>query len=158
FNMMDIQAALGIHQLPRLDAWIDRRDELWDRYDDLLEGLPVETPPSPEDDMRHARHLYQVLVAPDAGISRDELLDRLTASGIGTGVHYRAVHLHPYYRKRLEIGPDSLPVATDISNRTLSLPLSPGVTEEDQSDVAEAVGQALATRQVTRRSQPTAGR
>lgn len=93
--------------------------------------------------MRHARHLYQVLVAPDAGVSRDELLERLTASGIGTGVHYRGVHLHPYYRDRFGIEPTAFPVATDISNRTLSLPFSPAVTEADQLRVTSALSLAL---------------
>lgn len=151
FNMMDIQAALGIHQLPRLDDWIDRRAELWDRYDRLLESLPVETPPSPDGDTRHARHLYQVLVAPEAGISRDELLGRLTASGIGTGVHYRGVHLHPYYRERFGIEPDSLSVATDISNRTLSLPFSPALSDKDQDDVVVALAEALSSEQASRK-------
>jgi dTDP-4-amino-4,6-dideoxygalactose transaminase len=146
FNMMDIQAALGIHQLPRLDEWIDHRAELWERYDELLDGLPVDTPPSPEGDLRHARHLYQVLVAPEAGASRDELLDRLTASGIGAGVHYRGVHLHPYYRDRFGIDPTSLPVATEISHRTLSLPLSPQLTEADQLRVANALALAVGRR------------
>jgi dTDP-4-amino-4,6-dideoxygalactose transaminase len=153
FNMMDIQAALGIHQLPRLDEWIDRRAELWERYDELLDGLPVETPPSPGEEMRHARHLYAVLVAPEAGISRDELLDRLTASGIGTGVHYRGVHLHSYYRDRFGIDPGSLPVATEISHRTLSLPFSPELTEADQLRVASALTAALGSDR--RLSEPT---
>jgi dTDP-4-amino-4,6-dideoxygalactose transaminase len=146
FNMMDIQAALGIHQLPRLDEWIDRRADLWERYDELLDGLPVETPPSPEGDMRHARHLYQVMVAPETSVSRDELLDRLTASGIGAGVHYRGVHLHAYYRDRFGIDPTSFPVATEISDRTLSLPLSPELTEADQQRVADALAVALGKR------------
>jgi dTDP-4-amino-4,6-dideoxygalactose transaminase len=153
FNMMDIQAALGIHQLPRLDEWIDRRAELWERYDELLDGLPVETPPSPGEEMRHARHLYAVLVAPEAGISRDELLDRLTASGIGTGVHYRGVHLHSYYRDRFGIDPGSLPVATEISHRTLSLPFSPELTEADQLRVTSALTAALGSDR--RLSEPT---
>ena len=146
FNMMDIQAALGIHQLPRLDAWIDHRAELWQRYDELLDGLPIETPPPPDGDMRHARHLYQVLVTPDAGVSRDQLLERLTVSGIGTGVHYRGVHLHPYYRDRFRIDPDSLPVATDISHRTLSLPFSPELGEAELLRVANALIAALGRR------------
>jgi dTDP-4-amino-4,6-dideoxygalactose transaminase len=143
FNMMDIQAALGIHQLPRLDEWIDRRAELWERYDELLEELPVETPPPPEGDMRHARHLYQVLVGPDAGVSRDQLLERLNASGIGTGVHYRGVHLHPYYQDRFGIERGTFPVATDMSHRTLSLPFSPELGEADLLRVANALATAL---------------
>jgi dTDP-4-amino-4,6-dideoxygalactose transaminase len=143
FNMTDVQASLGIHQLPRLDAWIDHRAAGWGRYDEALAGLPLTTPRPPDDETRHARHLYQVLVSDEAPLGRDELLDHLIERRIGTGVHYRGVHLHPYYRDRYAIEPGSLPVATDISNRTLSLPLSPKVTERDQADVVAALSAAL---------------
>src|SRR5262249_14359666 len=141
-NMTDVQASLGLHQLPRLDRWIDRRAELWERYDALLAGLPLLTPPPPEPGPRHARHLYQILVDPNAALPRDELLDRLTARKIGTGVHYRGVHLHPYYRDTYGIKPEQLPVASAISERTLSLPLSPALTESDQDDVVRALQEA----------------
>jgi dTDP-4-amino-4,6-dideoxygalactose transaminase len=143
FNMTDLHAALGVQQLPRLDAWIDRRAQLWERYDALLADLPLELPPPPEPGTRHARHLYQVLVDPRAGMTRDELLDALTAEGIGTGVHYRGVHFHPYYRDRYGLVPEQFPVATAISERTLSLPLSPKVTESDQDDVASSLHKLL---------------
>jgi dTDP-4-amino-4,6-dideoxygalactose transaminase len=143
YNMTDIQAALGIHQLPRLDAWIEARAALWARYDELLDGLPLQTPPAAPAEARHARHLYQVTLAPEAPMQRDALLDFMTASKIGVGVHYRGVHLHPYYRDRYRIDPASLPVATEISDRTLSLPLSPGLTEDDQLDVVDALRRAL---------------
>lgn len=143
FNMTDVQAALGIHQLPRLDGWIDQRAERWKRYDELLAGLPARTPLSPEPGTRHARHLYQVEVDPEAARTRDEALDFLTSQRIGAGVHYRGVHLHPYYRERYAIRPETLPVATRISDTTLSLPLSPKVTEGDQLDVAAALSRAL---------------
>jgi dTDP-4-amino-4,6-dideoxygalactose transaminase len=143
YNMTDVHAALGIHQLPRLDEWIEQRAALWDRYDDLLSGLPLQLPPQPQEDTLHARHLYQVRIMRDAPRTRDQVLDFLTQRRIGTGVHYRAVHLHPYYRDRYKIDPASLPRATDISERTLSLPLSPKVTEADQLDVVDAVRDAL---------------
>jgi dTDP-4-amino-4,6-dideoxygalactose transaminase len=143
YNMTDVQAALGVHQLPRLDGWIDRRADLWDRYDELLVGLPLETPPPPEPGTRHARHLYQVLVEPGAPLTRDRLLDALAARRIGTGVHYRGVHLHPFYRDTYGLDPADFPVATDISERTLSLPLSPKVTEADQNDVIAALTEVL---------------
>jgi dTDP-4-amino-4,6-dideoxygalactose transaminase len=142
-NMTDVQAALGLHQLRRLDEWIDRRAELWERYDQLLAGLPLETPPGPSGNMRHARHLYQVRVAAHAGVTRDEVVDGLHRRGVGTGIHYRGVHLHPYYRDRYQIDPGSLPVATDLSHRTLSLPLSPRVTEADQDRVVLALREVL---------------
>jgi len=143
FNMTDVQAALGLHQLPRLDEWIDRRAELWERYDQLLAGLPLEVPAAPDPQTRHARHLYQVLVAPDSPLTRDELLDALTARKIGTGVHYRGVHLHPFYRDKYGLTAEDFPVASSVSERTLSLPLSPKVTEADQDDVTSALSELL---------------
>jgi dTDP-4-amino-4,6-dideoxygalactose transaminase len=139
YNLTDLQAAIGLHQLPRLDTWIDRRAEIWERYDDLLSGLPLTLPAQPAPSTRHARHLYTILVDSDAVIDRDELLTYLTQQRIGVGVHYRGVHLHDYYRTRYEIDPGSLPVATDISDRTISLPLAPNLSEEDVDDVVRAV-------------------
>ena len=141
--MTDLQAAMGLHQLPQLDGWIDRRAQLWERYDGLLEDLPLDTPPAAEAGTRHARHLYQVLVSPEAPITRDQLIDGLTERRIGTGVHYRGVHLHPYYRDRYALVPEQFPVATDISHRTLSLPLSPKVSDADQDDVVAALHELL---------------
>jgi dTDP-4-amino-4,6-dideoxygalactose transaminase len=143
FNMTDVQAALGIHQLPQLDEWIDRRADAWERYDAALADLPLELPPAPDEGTRHARHLYQVCVTDQAPISRDDLLDALHADRIGAGVHYRAVHLHPYYRDRYQIDPASLPVATDISARTVSLPLSHTLSDADLEDVVDAIRRAL---------------
>jgi dTDP-4-amino-4,6-dideoxygalactose transaminase len=143
YNMTDVQAAVGLHQLPRLDEWIEQRRALWERYDSLLADLPLELPPPPDPNTRHARHLYQVLVGEDAPVTRDELLDALTARQIGTGVHYRGVHLHPYYRDTYRLKPSHFPVATSISERTLSLPLSPKVTEADQDDVVAALRASL---------------
>jgi dTDP-4-amino-4,6-dideoxygalactose transaminase len=139
FNMTDLNAALGLHQLPRLDGGIDIRAELWERYDELLAGLPLETPVPATGEMRHARHLYQVLVGHDSNVARDELLALMTQSKIGVGVHYRAVHLHPYYRDKYRLDPAAFPVATDISNRTLSLPLGTNLTHADQDDVVAAL-------------------
>ena len=143
YNMTDVQAALGLHQLPRLDAWIERRAELWARYDELLAPLPLRTPPVPEPDTRHARHLYRVLLELGVRLGRDELLDGLAARNIGVGVHYRAVHLHPFYRDKYGLEPDDFPVANAVSERTLSLPLSPKVTDADQDDVVSALADLL---------------
>jgi dTDP-4-amino-4,6-dideoxygalactose transaminase len=143
FNMTDVQAALGIHQLPHLDEWIDRRADRWAQYDAALADLPLDLPPAPDSDTRHARHLYQVRITDDAPISRDDLLDALHADRIGVGVHYRAIHLQPYYRDRYGIDPASLPVATDISDRTVSLPLSHTLSEADLENVVDALRRAL---------------
>lgn len=143
YNMTDIQAALGINQLSRLDDWIERRAELWWRYDELLDPLPLQTPPAPDPATKHARHLYQVLMQPDGPLRRDQVLEALTARKIGTGVHYRGVHLHPFYRDKYALKPEDFPVATAISGRTFSLPLSPKVTESDQDDVVAALTEVL---------------
>jgi dTDP-4-amino-4,6-dideoxygalactose transaminase len=143
YNMTDVQAAVGLHQLPRLDSWIERREQLWSRYDEMLAGLPLHTPVSAEPHTTHARHLYQVLVDPSASLSRDELLDGLTARKIGVGVHYRGVHLHPYYRDKYGLSPGDFPVAQSISDRTLSLPLGPSVSDADQDDVVQALAELL---------------
>jgi dTDP-4-amino-4,6-dideoxygalactose transaminase len=146
FNMTDVQAALGIHQLPHLDEFIEHRRRLWERYDTALADLPLSLPAPAGQSMRHARHLYQVRVAEEAPLDRDRLLDWLHRRRIGAGVHYRAVHLHPYYRDRYGIDPASLPVASAISESTLSLPLSPKVNEQDQADVVESLELACAGR------------
>lgn len=146
FNMTDVQAALGIHQLPRLDEWIGRRAKLAARYGELLAGLPLELPARATAEMVHAWHLYPVQVREDAALSREELLDALTQQKIGTGVHYRGVHLHPFYRDKYALRPEQFPVATEISERVLSLPLSPKITEDDEDDVARAIASALGER------------
>jgi dTDP-4-amino-4,6-dideoxygalactose transaminase len=143
FNMTDMQAALGIHQLPQLDAWIDRRAELWTRYDELLSDLPLELPLGPAPNTRHARHLYQIVLSDEAPVTRDELLEHLVRCRIGAGVHYTAVHLHPYYRDRYELKADDFPVASRISQRTLSIPLAPAMSDDDQLDVVSAIRSGL---------------
>jgi dTDP-4-amino-4,6-dideoxygalactose transaminase len=146
FNMTDIQAAVGLHQLPHLNEWIDERRRVWQRYDELLADLPLDLPAPAEEGTRHARHLYQVLVRPEAGISRDALMTHLTRRKIGVGVHYRACHLHPYYRDRYGLTSDAFPVATHISDRTLSLPLAPDLSDDDVLDVAAALRSAFSAR------------
>jgi dTDP-4-amino-4,6-dideoxygalactose transaminase len=143
FNMTDVQASIGLHQLPRLEGWIERRAELWELYDELLDDLPVTLPAPEEPGSRHARHLYQIRLSPEAKLTRDELIDALGEHNIGTGVHYRGVHLHPYYRDTYNLRPQDLPVATEISEETLSLPLSSGLSDGDVHDVADALRSLL---------------
>lgn len=140
YNMMDIQAALGLHQLPTLDERLLRREEIWRRYDDAFAELPVGTPPPPEPATRHARHLYTLLVDPEtSGIERDAFIQRLHERGVGTGVHYIAVHLHQYYRDRFGFDPALFPHATWLSERTVSIPLSPHLSDGEVERVIEAV-------------------
>jgi dTDP-4-amino-4,6-dideoxygalactose transaminase len=144
YNMMDIQAALGLHQLRRVEENLIRRVEIWSRYDEAFAGLPVFLTPPEEEGTRHARHLYTLLIDIDRlGVGRDEVQAALHDQRIGTGIHYRALHLHRYYRERWGLQPDDYPNAAWISDRTISLPLSPKLSDADVDDVIEAVQRVL---------------
>jgi dTDP-4-amino-4,6-dideoxygalactose transaminase len=142
--MHDVAAAVGIHQLTRLDEWIARRAALVDAYDERLAELPLELPARPPAHARHAHHLYSVLVRDDAAVGRDDLIAVLNRERIGASVHFTAIHLFTYYRDRYGLRPEHLPVATDRSARVLSLPLFPAMTEDDVEDVAATLAEALA--------------
>jgi dTDP-4-amino-4,6-dideoxygalactose transaminase len=150
YNMTDIQAAIGLPQLRRVEAHWKRRRAIWARYQAAFADLPVTLPAEPGKDERHAYHLYTPLVRKDAmvpgrttGQKRDWILAALTAEGIGAGVHYRALCDHPYYRKTLGWKRADFPVAADIGDRTLSLPLSPALADKDVSDVITAFRKVL---------------
>ena len=98
YNMMDLQAAIGLHQLARVEENWQRRRELWRGYDNGFTELPITFPIPPEADTRHGYHLHSVMIDPTrCGISRDAFLDAMNAAGIGTGVHYQAVPERPYH-------------------------------------------------------------
>jgi len=141
YNMMDIQAALGLHQLPALDGFIKRRTELALRYQKLLAGRPQWTRPgTPEFAHRHAWHLYTPLINPAAaGMDRDAFMQGMKERNIGTGLHYRAVHLYPYYREHYGFKPGDFPNAESISDRIVSLPLFPGMRDADQDRAIAAM-------------------
>lgn len=140
YNMMDIQAALGMHQLKRLNKYAKRRQVIWNRYNKAFSKLPIKTPARPEPNTVHALHLYTILIDIDKlGISRDKFQHELYKRNIGTGIHFVAVHLHPYYRKRFGFKKGDFPHAEYISDRTLSLPLSAKLTDQDVEDVIQSV-------------------
>jgi dTDP-4-amino-4,6-dideoxygalactose transaminase len=140
YNMMDIQAAIGIHQLPRIEAYLKRREEIWLAYNHAFKALPVFAPRAVESNTRHAYHLYTLLLDIDElHLSRDEFLDEMTKRKIGVGVHYVALHLHPYYKQTFNYKTGDFPNAEWISDRTVSLPLSAKLTDQDVHDVIDAV-------------------
>jgi dTDP-4-amino-4,6-dideoxygalactose transaminase len=144
YNMMDLQAAIGLHQLSRIRVNLKRRNEIWHRYGEAFHDLPIGRPAPDEPDTVHARHLYTLMIDEErCGISRDEFMRRLHRMNIGTGVHYLGIHLHPYYRERFGYRPEDFPNATWISERTVSIPLSPHLAEADIQDVIEAVHSAI---------------
>ncbi len=140
YNMMDLQAAIGIHQLSRVERHWKRREEIWGTYQRAFSGLPVDIPAPVERDTRHAYHLYTILVDEKrAGISRDAFLDGMTREKIGVGVHYRSIPEHPYYQKTFGWRGEEYPHALKIGRETVSLPISPKLTDADVSDVIAAV-------------------
>jgi dTDP-4-amino-4,6-dideoxygalactose transaminase len=144
YNMTDIQAALGIHQLKRIDKYLKKREEIWRRYDQAFADLPVLSPAPPEPDTAHARHLYTLLLDVDKiRKTRDEVQQRLYEMNIGTGIHFRALHLHDYYRRRFGFKKGDFPNAEFISDRTISLPLSAKLNSGDVEDVISAVSYVL---------------
>jgi dTDP-4-amino-4,6-dideoxygalactose transaminase len=144
FNMMDIQAAMGIHQLRRVDKYWERREKIWNKYNEAFRNLPCLIPAEPEPETRHAYHLYTPLIDIDKiGKSRDWVLNALTAEGIGVGVHYLPVHLHPFYRKTYGWKDGDFPNAEWIGERTVSLPLSPALNDHDVEDVIAAFRKVL---------------
>lgn len=140
YNMMDLQAAIGIHQLARVEQNWKRRRELWQRYDEAFAALPIGLPAPAEQGTRHGYHLYTIMVdEARCGISRDDFLEAMNAARIGTGVHYLSIPEHPYYQQRFGWRPEHWPQAMRLGRQTVSLPLSPAMTDEDARRVVEAV-------------------
>jgi dTDP-4-amino-4,6-dideoxygalactose transaminase len=144
YNMMDIQAAIGIHQLKRIEDYFLRRCEIWDAYNEAFADLPIGLPAPEEPDTRHARHLYTIMVDPErCGVERDDFLVRITKEGIGVGVHYMSIPEQPYYRERFGWKLEDTPHATRLGRQTVSLPLSAKLTDADVAGVVEAVKRSL---------------
>jgi len=145
YNLTDISAALGITQLARVDEFNRKRTELAMQYRERLkeipEILPLNDPPYP---MKHAWHLFIVRVDSDkAGLSRDDFMARLKEKNIGTGLHFRAAHLHKYYMEKMGMRRGMLPDTEWNSDRICSLPLFPDMTVEDIDDVICAIKEVL---------------
>jgi len=144
YNLTDIAAALGLHQLKKARAFQQRRAELAALYDAALAGLPVITPPQPLAGDTHAWHLYVLRLADSAGVGRNTFIERLFASGIGASVHYVPLHLHPYWRERYALDAAMFPASQHAYERMVSMPLYPRMSNADVQRVADAVRAALA--------------
>jgi dTDP-4-amino-4,6-dideoxygalactose transaminase len=144
YNMMDLQAAIGIHQLARVEKnWLRRRD-VWAHYRQAFADLPIGLPAEPAADTRHAYHLYTVMIDRErCGIERDDFLDRMNAQRIGTGVHYLSVPEHPYYQQRFDWRPEQWPNAMKIGRETVSLPLSAKLSDNDTECVVQSVSKII---------------
>lgn len=139
YNLTDMQSAIGIHQLRKLPRFNARRAEIAAIYQRELSGIEgLGLPGTAPYEHVHPWHLFTVL-APQ----RAPFMDRLKELGIGTGLHFEAVHLHTYYRERFGYREGMLPVAEEVCSRIVSLPLFPSMTEADAADVVEGVTMAV---------------
>jgi dTDP-4-amino-4,6-dideoxygalactose transaminase len=143
YNLTDLAASVGLAQLPKLGAWLKRREQIWARYQDAFTGLPLTLPAPPAPDSLHARHLFTVLIHDEARVTRDEFLLQMHRRRIGTGVHYRALHTHPYYLDRWGFRPEQFPNAYSIGEHTVSLPLTPKLSDTDVERVIVATRELL---------------
>lgn len=144
YNMMDIQASLGIHQLKRINKYLSRREEIWRKYDEVFSDMSIILPTPVPKNMTHARHLYTILLDLEKlKVGRDTIQQALYKENIGTGIHFLSLHLHPYYRKTFGYKWGDFPNAEFISERTISLPLSAKLTNQDVDDVIRAVRKVL---------------
>lgn len=146
YNLTDLQASIGIHQLRKQEEFLSIRERYARMYDAAFSDLPgIRRQPRPANEMdRHALHLYVLILDPDHYlVGRNQVVAALIAEGIGAAIHYRALHTHQYYRERFGYKPDDFPNAAMVGDNIFSLPLTPGMKESDVEDVVEAVHKVL---------------
>lgn len=140
YRITDIQCALGVSQLKKIESFVNRRNEIAKIYDEEFEGIEEITTPFVKKDVRHAFHLYTILL--DSKINRDEFFNKMRSLNIGVNVHYIPTYKFTTYQK-FGISPKGFPVTEEIFSRIISLPLFPKMTSNDISDVVEAVKESL---------------
>jgi dTDP-4-amino-4,6-dideoxygalactose transaminase len=139
YNMTDLAAALGLPQLPKIEEHWRKRERLWAQYDEQLKELPLSLPGT-DPESRHAYHLYTPLLRlEELRAGRKEIIAALEAENIGAGIHYVPVHQQPYYRRQFGFVDSDFPNAAFVGERTLSLPLSPAMSDQDVCDVVTAL-------------------
>ncbi len=143
YNLTDIAAALGIHQLKKAHRFQQRRAQIAARFDEAFADLPVITPPRPLAGDLHAWHLYALRLGDDAGIGRDRFIEQLFELGIGCSVHYIPLHLHPYWRDRYALDAAMFPHSQKAYERLVSLPIYTRMSDSDVERVVMAVRQVL---------------
>jgi dTDP-4-amino-4,6-dideoxygalactose transaminase len=146
YNLTDIAAALGLHQLAKAGAFRERRAAIARQYDAAFASLPLITPPLPHAGDQHAWHLYVLRLADDARIERNAFIEKLFAAGIGCSVHYIPLHLQPYWRERYSLAATQFPASQHAYERMVSLPVYTRMDDADVQRVIAAVRAALAGR------------
>ncbi len=143
YNMNDLAASLGIHQLKK--AWMlqEKRAEIAQRYNRALADLPLLLPPKPQEGDTHAWHLYVIRLDDSAPVSREDFIEQMAAKGIGCSVHYIPLHLHPYWRDTYQLKPEDFPNALSTYKHAISLPIYTKMTEADLERVIQGVREIL---------------
>ena len=140
YNMTDIQSAMGLWQLRKLERFDARRREVVAQYTAAFADEAALVPPIARPEVDHAWHLYVLRLRPEAlRIGRDQFIEELGKRNIGTSVHFIPIHLHPFYREKYGFRPDSFPIAHANYLRMLSLPLNLRLSDQDVADVIAAV-------------------
>ena len=144
YNMMDVQAAIGIHQLVKVERNLKKRESIWKTYQEQLSDLPISIPPETNSDECHSRHLFTIMInAARTEMHRDEFIDRMHRNGVGVGVHYLSLPEHSYYQQRFGWSPEDYPVARDLGRATASIPLSPALVDAEIDRIIAAVTMSI---------------
>ena len=143
YNMTDIQAALGLVQLSKINKFWKHRQSLWNQYTEAFKNTLLTIPQDININETHAYHLYTLLINTNLKVTRDEFIQYLTKNNIGVSVHYTSIPEHTYYQKQYNMNPKDYPNALQISNQTVSLPLSPKLTSNDIHKVIDIVLKAI---------------
>ena len=139
YNLTDIAAALGLHQLKRLRGFQARREQIAQAYNEAFADLPLILPPQPIEGDTHSWHLYVLRLADECAVERDAFIEQMFARGIGCSVHYIPLHQQPYWRERYQLTPEQFPHSQKAYERTFSIPLYTAMTDADVQRVIAAV-------------------
>lgn len=132
YNMPDIQASIGIHQLKKIDKFALKREKIWNLYMQEFKNLPISLPCKIESNTTHAFHLFNICLDQNkTNIKRDVFLNKMNDNKIGVGVHYESIPMHPYYQETFDWKPSDYPNALKFGNETVSIPISPKLTDNE---------------------------
>ena len=144
YNMTDIQASIGIHQLKKIETYWKRRQEIWETYEQEFAEMPIQTPSPPEKNTKHAYHLYTILIDEEiTKIKRNLFIKKMNEKKVGVSVHYLSIPEYTYYQQKFQWRPEDYPNAYKISQQTVSLPLHPKLNDDDVAFIVKAVKEVL---------------
>ncbi|MBV7388034.1 DegT/DnrJ/EryC1/StrS family aminotransferase [Pasteurellaceae bacterium TAE3-ERU1] len=144
YNLPDVCSAIGLQQLKKIDRFYQKREEMVQRYERELQGLPLILPARPkEDNSTHAWHIYPVRLSDEAKISRDDFIIKMSEKGIGCSVHFIPLHKHPVWRDTYSLRAEDFPVAEALFAKEVSIPLFTAMTDDDQTRVIQTIKEIL---------------